>query len=215
MNVLAIGAHFDDIELGCGGSVAAHALGGDNVFAYVATKSGYKNPAGNVVRDDGAALEEGRKAIEGILGAKLICGSFETFKLECSDALFREMLNIIETNRIDLIYTHWRYDAHHDHSVLSKATLHVARHVPRVLMYRSNWHDGAASFNPNFYVDISGFYDKKMQAIKCHVSEISRTSSKWIEYFANECVNAGHKAGVKHAEAFEVVRWLESLGREI
>ena len=41
MNVLAIGAHFDDIELGCGGSVAAHVQNNDSVFAYVATKSGY------------------------------------------------------------------------------------------------------------------------------------------------------------------------------
>ena len=212
MNVLAIGAHFDDIELGCGGSVAAHVQNNDNVFAYVATKSGYKNPAGNVVRDDGTALKEGRRAIEGILGAKLICGSFETFKLECSDSLYREMLDIVEGKNIDLIYTHWRHDAHHDHSNLSKATLHVARHVPKVLMYRSNWYDSAASFNSNFYVDISDFYDKKMQAIKCHVSENNRTSSKWVEYFENECINMGCRAGVKYAEGFEVVRWVEFIG---
>ena len=40
MNVLAIGAHFDDIELGCGGTLAGHVRRGDNVYAYVATVSG-------------------------------------------------------------------------------------------------------------------------------------------------------------------------------
>lgn len=208
MNVLAIGAHFDDIEIGCGGAIAKHVSSGDNVMAYVATKSGYKSPKGEVIRDNDTAYAEGRKAIEGVLGAKLICGSFETLELEYSDALFRELLSIIERDSIDLIYTHWIGDIHHDHNILSKATLHVARHVPRVLMYRSNCYDSVLSFNGNFYVDISRFYQKKEQAIRCHISELCRTKSKWIEYFKNEAINAGHRANVEYAEVFEVVKWL-------
>ena len=42
--ILAIGAHFDDIELGCGGSLAKHTKEGDDVYAYVATLSGFSNP---------------------------------------------------------------------------------------------------------------------------------------------------------------------------
>ena len=42
--ILAIGAHFDDIELGCGGTLAKHARAGDNVYAYVATLSGFSDP---------------------------------------------------------------------------------------------------------------------------------------------------------------------------
>ena len=42
-NILAVGAHFDDIELGCGGSLAKHSIDGDKVFAYVATVSGFTN----------------------------------------------------------------------------------------------------------------------------------------------------------------------------
>ena len=41
MNVLAIGAHFDDVELGCGGTIARHAMEGDNVDIFVATVSGF------------------------------------------------------------------------------------------------------------------------------------------------------------------------------
>jgi len=37
MNILAIGAHFDDVELGCGGSIAKHSIKGDKVYIYVAT----------------------------------------------------------------------------------------------------------------------------------------------------------------------------------
>lgn len=43
MNILAIGAHFDDVELGCGGALAKHTSSGDQVTVYVATKSGYAN----------------------------------------------------------------------------------------------------------------------------------------------------------------------------
>ena len=44
MNVLALGAHFDDVELGCGGALAAHSLKGDNITVYTATLSGYLDP---------------------------------------------------------------------------------------------------------------------------------------------------------------------------
>ena len=59
MNILAIGAHFDDIELGCGGSLAKHLANGDKVFAYVATYSGYKNMYDEVVRPNDVAQAEG------------------------------------------------------------------------------------------------------------------------------------------------------------
>jgi LmbE family N-acetylglucosaminyl deacetylase len=43
VNILAIGAHFDDVELGCGGALARHAKLGDRVYVFVATVSGYDN----------------------------------------------------------------------------------------------------------------------------------------------------------------------------
>jgi LmbE family N-acetylglucosaminyl deacetylase len=209
MNVLAIGAHFDDVEIGCGGTVAKHIHSKDKVIVYVATKSGYKNPEGKIIRSNDTAFAEGKKAIQDVLGAKLICGSFDTLKLDYSDELFRELLAIIEHNNIDLIYTHWIHDIHHDHNILSKATMHVSRHIPRVLMYKCNWYDSTIPFKGNFFVDISNFYHKKEQAIKCHKSEIKRTSGSWINYFKNEAINLGYKANAQYAEVFEVVRWLQ------
>ena len=50
MNILAIGAHFDDVELGCGGALARHAVQGDNVYVYVATVSGFSNHQKEIVR---------------------------------------------------------------------------------------------------------------------------------------------------------------------
>lgn len=49
MNVLAIGAHFDDVELGCGGSLARHIANNDTVYIYVATDSAYGTYGGNEI----------------------------------------------------------------------------------------------------------------------------------------------------------------------
>lgn len=208
MNVLAIGAHFDDIELGCGGSIARHVAEGDKVFAYVATMSGFKNPTDEVVRSNESAKEEGCKAIK-ILGAELICDAYEVFQLEFREDLNAKILNIVENMNIEKVYTHWTGDIHHDHYALAKASLHSCRHVPRMLMYRSNWYHSAQDFRGTFYVDITDTWHIKEQAIKAHKSEFDRVGSKWVEFFKNEAENAGQKIGVKYAEVFEIVKWLE------
>lgn len=206
MNILAVGAHFDDIELGCGGSIAKHIKNGDNVFYYVATTSGFNNINNHTVRDNNIALKEGKAAAD-FMGSHLICGGFETLKLEFTDDLNYQLVKIIEEKKIDLIYTHWRYDVHHDHIALSKASLHSGRHVNKILMYRSNWYDSDIQFHKNFYVDITLEWEKKVEAIKLHLSEYERMGKKWIEYLENEAKNDGMKINTKYAESFECVKW--------
>lgn len=208
MNILAIGAHFDDIELGCGGALAKHVAEGDKVYAYVATLSGFTSPNNLVIRHDDVARREGEAAMR-TLGVDLICGPFKTFEVEFEEALNRDILAIVEKRKIEKVYTHWTGDIHHDHQAVAKASLHSCRHVPRVLMYRSNWYHSTQDFRGNFYVDITRHWDKKERSVRAHKSELSRTGAKWISFFKNEALNAGQKIGVKYAEVFEVVKWLE------
>lgn len=209
MNVLAVGAHFDDVELGCGGSLARHAHQGDNVYVFVATVSGFTNQYNQTVRTSESALREAQQAM-GILGVKeLLCGNFKTLEVEFVDALNIEILKIVQEKQIDLAYAHWAGDIHHDHQAVAKASLHSCRHVPKLLMYRSNWYHSTSEFRGNFYVDITQYREIKEQAIRAHVSEVDRTGEKWISFFRNEAENAGQRIGVKYAEVFEVVKWLE------
>ena len=208
MNVLAIGAHFDDIELGCGGALAKHVANGDAVFAYVATLSGFMNQDNEVIRSNETALREGIRAME-ILGVELIRGSFNTLEVEFTDELNVDILHIVKQKNIQKVYTHWMGDVHHDHQAVARASLHSCRHVPRLLMYRSNWYHSNVDFKGNFYVDISQTLDKKMEAVSAHESEMDRTHRKWIEFFTNEAANAGQRIGTKFAEIYEVVKWLE------
>lgn len=209
MNILAIGAHFDDVELGCGGTLAKHAQNGDNVYVYVATVSGFTNQYNQSVRSNEIALAEAQEAMK-ILGVKeMICGKFKTLHIEFVDELNIEILKIVQEKKIDKVYAHWIGDIHHDHQAVAKASLHSCRHVPRMLMYRSNWYHSTMEFRGNFYVDITKQWDFKERAIQAHVSEMDRTSSKWIGFFKNEAENAGQRIGVNFAEVFEVVKWLE------
>lgn len=209
MKVLAIGAHFDDVELGCGGALARHAKNGDDVYVFVATVSGFTNQYNQTVRSNETALAEARNAMD-ILGVKeLLCGNFKTLEVEFTDALNIEILKIVQEKEIDLVYTHWAGDIHHDHQATAKASLHSCRHVPRMLMYRSNWYHSTFEFRGNFYVDITEYWLTKESAIRAHVTEMDRTGEKWISFFRNEAENAGQRIGVKSAEVFELVKWLE------
>lgn len=209
MNILAIGAHFDDVELGCGGALAKHAQNGDNVYVYVATVSGFSNQYNQTVRSSEIALGEAQVAMQ-VLGVKeLICGKFKTLEIEFVDELNIEILKIVQEKKIDKVYAHWIGDIHHDHQAVAKASLHSCRHVPRLLMYRSNWYHSTMEFRGNFYIDITKQWDTKEQAIQAHATEMDRTSSKWIGFFKNEAENAGQRIGVTFAEVFEVVKWLE------
>jgi LmbE family N-acetylglucosaminyl deacetylase len=209
MNILAIGAHFDDIELGCGGTLARHVAQGDKVYGFVATVSGFMNPDNQVVRGNEVAMDEGRKAMA-VLGVELTCGWFRTLEVEFNEALNGQIIRLVEEKKIDRVYTHWIGDIHHDHQAVARASLHSCRHVPRVLMYRSNWYHSASEFRGTYYVDVTDFLDKKFEALRMHDSEMSRTHEKWITFFRNEAESAGQRIGVPFAEVFELVKWLEA-----
>jgi LmbE family N-acetylglucosaminyl deacetylase len=208
MNILAIGAHFDDVELGCGGSLLKWKKAGHDVSLFVATQSGYQDSRGKSVRTDEDARAEGIKAAKH-LGAALYEGGLKTFDVEFNETLNRKLLQVVETAKPDLVLTHWMNDAHHDHQALSSASLHCCRHVPRLLTYRSNWYDGKSQFKPTFYVDISSQLEKKVKLIQLHRSEFIRTDGKWEDFVRSQAVLAGLKTGCRYAESFEAIRWME------
>lgn len=207
MNVLALGAHFDDIELGCAGALCRHRMAGDRVVCFVATSSGFSGSGLGNGRLDEVASNEGRKAAA-LLDVELIEGNYKTLHLEFEDTLNYRLVQLIEQRNIDLIYTHWHGDVHHDHRALHLASLHAGRHVPRILLYRSNWYTGIEPFTPNFFVDISDTWAKKEAAILAHQSELKRVGSSWISWSRNEAEVFGKIAGTTLAEGFSCVRWL-------
>ncbi len=206
-NVLGVGAHYDDLDLGCSGTLIKHARTGDNVTMLVITDSAYKDPKGKTIRSAETARKEGEEAAT-LVGAHLICLDYKTFEVPFDETLTRTINRIIRDMKIDTVYGHWTGDLHRDHINAGQATLMAARHVPRFLMYRSNYYESGKDFRGSFYSDITEYYESKMAVIKCHKSELERVEFAWIDFFAHQNQNDGLKIGCKYAEAFEVIRYL-------
>jgi LmbE family N-acetylglucosaminyl deacetylase len=207
MNVLAVGAHYDDVELGCCGTLIKHVIRGDKVTILVITDSSYKNPDGDLIRSADVALKEGKEAAN-IIGAELICLKYKTFMVPFDETLTKTITHYIEDLKIDTVYSHWTHDLHRDHQYAGKSTLMAGRHVPRFLMYRSNYYDTEHQFRGSFYSDISDVMETKVKVIKAHKSELERVRYKWLDFFCKLHKNYGQKIGVRYAERFEVVRYL-------
>jgi LmbE family N-acetylglucosaminyl deacetylase len=111
MNILVVTAHHDDLELGCGGTVAKMIDSGHRVVSLVMTHSGYKGADGTVVRDRETARTEAEQASQ-ILGYKLICHDEDTFDIPVNDSNICKILDTISENKINTVFTHWHGDTH-------------------------------------------------------------------------------------------------------
>lgn len=207
MNILAVGAHFDDVELGCGATLKKLNDAGHNIYIFVGTTSGFRSALSyDTLREDDDAQAEGKITAE-MIGAELICGEFPTFHLDYSNKLNTMLMHIIEKYWIDWIFTHWDHDPHHDHWSLVKSVFHAGRHVKRVLAYQSSWHEAESQFAPNFFVDISKYWDFKMELLKSFHSEYSRVGDKWQRFCESNARINGLKINCIYAEGFQCIRW--------
>lgn len=208
MRIIAIGAHFDDVEIGCGGSLAKHKDLGDEVAIFVATHSGYVGLDGKEMRDPKVAREEGHRAAS-ILGIDQVhCGEFETNNLVCDESLVVALRRLIDDFKPDLIYSHWLGDVHLDHHNLARAALSACRHVPSFLCYRSNLYVGADIFDGRFVRDISSTLETKRRACLAHESEIKRGLLGLVDDVLAKNQADARALGLEAVECFEAVRYL-------
>ena len=104
MNILAIGAHFDDIELGCGGTLAKHIKNGDKVYVFVATRSGFSDHRGKLVRSNEVAMKEGKNAMQKLGIKNLIQGNLhliENIKIftDMNKQIFNQIIGKLKNDK--------------------------------------------------------------------------------------------------------------------
>ena len=137
--------------------------------------------------------------------------NYKTFMVPFDEGLSRELTRIIEELNIDTIYSHWTYDLHRDHKYAARCALMAGRHIPRFMMYRSNYYTTEHQFKGNYYSNISDVMEDKIQVIKAHESELERVRGGWLDFQMKQNENDGRIIGVKYAECFEIVRYLSNL----
>ena len=209
MKIMAIGAHLDDIELACGGTLAKAKKHGHHVKAVIMSKSGYTNIHGEMQRFDEDAVREGTEALK-ILGVMDISiHDFPTKDIEfCSvtvEAIEKEIIDF----RPDYILTHHPFDTHQAHVGVAKATVAAARRHNNVLFYEPIAPSGRGyvPFRPNYYIDITGEIEQKLDSLRRHKTEFRKFGGEdWV--FGVQCRSGfrGYEIGVKYAECFEILR---------
>lgn len=195
--VLAIGAHPDDIELGCGGTLAKHAAVGDDVVMLVLT-DGRAGP-GNVV----ARVAEARAAAA-VLGAEIVFGGLTDGALGAS----RESVSVIEDVLREfppsVIYTHSDSDSHQDHRAVAESTLSAARDFATVLHYQA---PSSRSFNPKIFVALDEeSLRMKLDALNKHASQVKNSPRVSFDAIDAAARYWGTQARTKLAEGFEITR---------
>ncbi len=204
-SVLAIGAHPDDIELGCGGTLAAHRAAGDAVTMLVIT--GGQNGPGPV----GFRRAEAEAAARN-LDCLLRWGPLEDCAVAPDAATVAVIEAAIRDTDADVVYVHAPDDSHQDHRAVAAAAISAARHSRRILHYRS---PSTTRFEPSVFVDISAYLNRKIDALACHHSQVENSAMVDPEVVAASARHFGAQARVRYAEAFVPARFVWDLAPPI
>lgn len=210
-SILAIGAHPDDIEFGCFGTLKKHINDGDCVTMVVMTQSDVKDAhTQEITRDSSQSVIEAQRAAD-IIGADLILGPFQDTKVPFDNQSVAFLEKIIKERKVDIIYTHWAGDTHQDHINTLSATMAASRLVKNVFCYEQVPLPRITTTYPvaNYYVDITDTLDYKLNGCREHKSQIDKFMSHGfdiIDGIETLAKYRGNQAGVKYAEAFNVLK---------
>lgn len=194
-NILAIGAHPDDIEFGCGGTLIKFADKGHRLFMLVMT---YGGSGGNT--EIRAKEQKDAQAIMCV--ENIFWGEYEDTMLEVNKDTILTIENTIAQVKPSFIFCSYPDDTHQDHRHLAQATISATRYVKNVLFYEG---PTTQNFTPQVYVDISGVLERKMDALNAHQSQVMKTNIEdlsIIELARSTANFRGIQGRVKYAEAF-------------
>ena len=209
MKVLAIGAHPDDIEVGCGATLALHKKNGHQVYILVLTKG---EASGDPIIREEECLQSSR-----IINAdKLFLMNLEDTRLSDKVEVIREIERVISLVDPDIVFVHSRKDTHQDHRNANLATLSACRRRKNILCYESP--TSLSDFDPKVYVDISSTLSTKIAMLEVFLSQKSKPfldDLTQVAHNGNDLVSSvvaiarfrGSQARVQMAEAFEPERF--------
>lgn len=195
LRVLCLGAHADDIEIGCGGTILTALERGDvHVDWVVFTGSEERTREAEV---------SARRFLERASGSSFTAFQFRDGFLPYEGAAVKEAFESLKDRAPDLVFTHLREDRHQDHRTVSDLTWNTFRdHL--ILEYEIPKYDGDLG-RPNVFVDLTDeILDRKVSLIVDGFA--SQREKRWFteETFRGLARLRGNEAptGVAYAEGF-------------
>mgnify|MGYP003651623313 CR=1 FL=1 len=210
--IMVIGAHPDDIEFGCGGTIVKHKTNGDFVvYVCMTNTESVDGITGNVLRTKDQNKSEVESAVN-----KLGCDQLEFLPFKDLHVPFNfesvsKLEKYIKKYNINTIYTHWAGDANQDHISTFKTTMAAARYVPNVYCYEQIPVPRMSEnqMDANYYIDITKEFNTKIESSLCHKSQIIKYKEHGFDVKENLEILAryrGIQAKCKYAEAFKTIK---------
>lgn len=198
--IIAIGAHPDDIEIGCGGTLARHTAEGYELLTVIVTRGGASG-------DTGIRYQEALKGSQ-ILGAKktIVLNYTDSQTHKDFEKIIYDLEKIVKDFQPDRAYIHYGNEIHQDHVTVHKASLAALRNCPQILMFEgpSTFPD----FTVDYWYDISLYQETKRAGILAHASEGKK---EILKLDAIESLNRyrGYQCRKPAAEGFKIFRFFE------
>jgi LmbE family N-acetylglucosaminyl deacetylase len=218
MRVLAVGAHPDDLEILCAGTLARYARRGDQVFMAVSTDGA----GGSMDRPEAEIRQvrqaEARASAE-LIGAEAIwMGQTEAQLFDTAETRLR-YIDLVRRTRPDVILTHDPVnDYHPDHLATGQILWSVrvmvvqpnivTEHPPAAVIPDIYYMDTIAgiNFSPQMYVDVSDTMEVKRRMLAAHASQIELMKARYdmtlLEFMEICTAFRGVQTGTRYAEAF-------------
>ena len=232
MKVLAVGAHPDDLEILCGGTLARFVQEGHEVVMCHASRG----DRGSFVHtsEEIAALrwEEACRAAE-ICGAEPRSLGLSDGEVNAADLEQRRLvIDLVRESRPDVIITHFPHDYMSDHNEVSKLVFDCSFHATLPLFETGKPHHDRVTpiyymetvmgigFSPTEFVDVSSTIETKVAMLEAHASQLEwlrdHDGVDIVEQMRTTTRFRGQQCGVAYAEGFvPCLTWLRPTTRRL
>jgi len=204
VKILALGAHPDDIEYGCGGTFLKFARNGMDIYFMVLTK-------GEFGGDPETREKEQEEAMKLLGVKKIFWGGYTDTELPSERIVITKIDEVIEEVKPDEVYVNYIEDIHQDHRMLAECTLAATRYVKRVFFYEDYT---SINFEPDIFVDIEDVLEEKQKLIEVYSSQVDKaypTKLDMVESVKAIANFRGFQGKVKYAEGFKAFRFLRDV----
>lgn len=204
MKILALGAHPDDIEFGCGGTFIKYSRQNHQIYFMVMTKGEF----GGIPEVREREQDEATR----ILGVKKVFwGGYKDTELPNDRIIITHIDKVLTEIAPDEVYVNYLEDIHQDHRILARCTLAATRYIKRVFFYEDYTSCG---FEPDIFVDIEDVLEEKQDLIRIYSSQVKKaypTKLDMVETVKAAANFRGFQGKVKYAEGFKAFRFLRDI----
>ena len=232
MRILAVGAHPDDLEILCGGTLARYVQEGHEVVMCHATRGdrgSYVHTSEAIARIRG---EEATRAAE-IAGAEYATLGVHDGEINAADReQQRLVVDLVRDARPDLIITHYPHDYMGDHNEISKLVFECSFYATLPLYETGKPHHSLVTpiyymesvmgvgFSPTEFVDVSETIETKVAMLEAHQSQLTwlrdHDGVDIVEQMRTTTRFRGQQCGVAYAEGFiPCLTWLRGTTRRL